>query len=43
MLLACSFDDVGCGTALGNTPEQRFMGVWSDGTPVVEAEITDQP
>lgn len=27
--------------ALGDTPEQRFMGVWSDGQPVVEPEITD--
>jgi hypothetical protein len=27
--------------ALGGTPEQRFMGFWSDGRPVVEPEITD--
>lgn len=26
--------------ALGNTPEQRFMGKWSDDTPVKELEIT---
>jgi pimeloyl-ACP methyl ester carboxylesterase len=25
--------------ALGNTPEQRFMGKWSDGTPVRELKI----
>ncbi len=25
--------------ALGDTPEQRFMGLWSDGTPVKEMEI----
>ncbi|MCK5458471.1 MAG: hypothetical protein KAI20_01155, partial [Thermoplasmatales archaeon] len=28
---------------LGNTPEQRFMGLWSDGTPVNELIITDTP
>lgn len=26
--------------ALGNTPRQRYMGRWSDGTPVVEPAIT---
>ena len=29
--------------ALGNTPKQRFMGVWSDGTPVTELEIVTNP
>jgi pimeloyl-ACP methyl ester carboxylesterase len=29
--------------ALGNTPQQRFMGVWSDGTPVKELKVTDKP
>ncbi|MFQ6131299.1 MAG: alpha/beta hydrolase family protein [Armatimonadota bacterium] len=29
--------------ALGNTPEQRYMGVWSDGQPVVELTVTDDP
>jgi hypothetical protein len=28
---------------LGNTPEQRFMGYWSDGTPVKELIVTDTP
>jgi acetyl esterase/lipase len=28
---------------LGNTPEQRFMGRWSDGTPVKELVVTDKP
>jgi hypothetical protein len=27
----------------GNTPEQRFMGIWSDGTPVKELIVTDYP
>lgn len=26
--------------ALGNSPEQRFMGKWSDGRPVTELEVT---
>jgi hypothetical protein len=25
--------------ALGDTPEQRFMGKWSDGTPIVEPDV----
>lgn len=29
--------------ALGNTPQQRFMGAWSDGTPVRELSVTDAP
>lgn len=29
--------------AIGNTPEQRFMGKWSDGTPVEELRITKNP
>ncbi len=27
--------------ALGNTPRQRFMGLWSDGMPVKELIVTD--
>jgi hypothetical protein len=29
--------------ALGNTPQQRFMGLWSDGTRVKELIVTDKP
>lgn len=29
--------------ALGNTPQQRFMGTWPDGTPIVEPIVTDAP
>ncbi|HJT66905.1 MAG TPA: alpha/beta fold hydrolase [Pyrinomonadaceae bacterium] len=29
--------------ALGNTPQQRLMGVWSDGVPVKELKVTDKP
>ena len=28
---------------LGNTPGQRFMGLWSDGIPVNELIVTDYP
>jgi len=28
---------------LGNTSQQRFMGLWSDGTPVKELVVTDTP
>jgi dienelactone hydrolase len=29
--------------ALGNTPQQRFMGIWSDGVPVKELKVSDNP
>ncbi|MCL6583855.1 MAG: alpha/beta hydrolase fold domain-containing protein [bacterium] len=29
--------------ALGNTPQQRYMGTWSDGVPVKELIVTDKP
>ena len=29
--------------ALGTTPQQRFMGLWSDGVPVKELQVTDKP
>jgi pimeloyl-ACP methyl ester carboxylesterase len=29
--------------ALGNTPQQRFMGKWSDGVPAKELRVTDKP
>ena len=29
--------------ALGNTPEQRFMGRWSDGVAVKEMRVTNHP
>ena len=38
-LLNCAFENQNCGTAFGNTPEQRFMGVWGDGRPVRELEV----
>jgi pimeloyl-ACP methyl ester carboxylesterase len=29
--------------ALGDTPEQRAMGLWSDGVPVKQLKVTDHP
>ena len=29
--------------ALGNTPQQRYMGKWRDGTPIKKLLITDNP
>jgi pimeloyl-ACP methyl ester carboxylesterase len=29
--------------ALGNTPEQRNMGTWPDGTPILEPTVSDAP
>jgi acetyl esterase/lipase len=29
--------------ALGDTKQQRFMGLWSDGVPVKELKVTDTP
>jgi acetyl esterase/lipase len=42
-LIGCAFAGEWCEYALGNTPEQRFMGEWSDGVPVEEARVTDDP
>jgi acetyl esterase/lipase len=42
-LMDCAFAGEWCEYALGNTPEQRFMGTWSDGVPVAEAQVTDDP
>ncbi len=42
-LTACSFTGELCDTAFGNTPEQRFMGIWSDGMAVTPLRVTDDP
>jgi hypothetical protein len=42
-LMTCAFAGQDCEYALGNTSEQRFMGYWSDGVPVTELEVTDDP
>lgn len=42
-LMACAFDRAWCDVALGDTSAQRHMGLWSDGEPVTEARVTDDP
>ena len=42
-LTDCAFFGKNREFALGNTPQQRFMGAWSDGTPVQELVVTDAP
>ena len=39
-LLDCSRYGRHCEYAFGNTPEQRSLGLWSDGSPVRELEVT---
>lgn len=38
-LMECTLYQVNCNVAFGNTPEQKFMGVWSDGTPVTQLQV----
>ena len=38
-LLSCTFYGADCEYAFGDTPEQRFMGNWSDGIPITELEV----
>ena len=33
-LVNCALNDQDCDVAFGDTPQQKFMGNWSDGTPV---------
>jgi hypothetical protein len=42
-LMSCTFAGNDCDSAFGDTPEQRFMGYWSDGTPVDELEVLPDP
>ncbi|HEU4435454.1 MAG TPA: alpha/beta hydrolase [Pyrinomonadaceae bacterium] len=42
-LCDAAFDGKNREYALGNTKEQRFMGLWSDGVPVKELKVTDTP
>jgi alpha/beta hydrolase fold len=41
--MAAAFDGRHGEVALGNTPAQRFMGTWSDGTPVNELLVSTRP
>lgn len=37
----CSLLGTNCAFALGDTPQQRHMGNWSDGTPVTPLEVSE--
>lgn len=43
LLTDCAFAGRGCDDALGGSARQRTMGVWSDGVPVAELRVTDEP
>ncbi|MBL4703909.1 MAG: T9SS type A sorting domain-containing protein [Flavobacteriales bacterium] len=38
-LMNCTFDGTDCDFAFGDTPNQRYMGEWSDSTPVIELVV----
>jgi hypothetical protein len=42
-LFACALRGEWCEYALGDTPEQRSMGQWSDGVAVTELRVFDDP
>jgi hypothetical protein len=42
-LRSCAYKDRNCRYALGNTPEHRSLGRWSDGTPVIPLKIQNAP
>ena len=42
-MMTCAIDGLWCEYALGDTPEQRSMGTWSDGVPVTELVVVDDP
>lgn len=42
-LMSCAFAGRWCDYSLGGTPEQRYMGTWSDGVPVAELRVTTDP
>ncbi len=42
-LTDAAFYDLNREYALGKTPEQMYMGIWGDGTPVKELRVTENP
>ncbi|HEY1238004.1 MAG TPA: hypothetical protein VGE91_06685 [Solirubrobacterales bacterium] len=42
-LRSCAYSGKNCRYALGNTPEHRSLGRWSDGTPVIPLKIQNAP
>jgi dienelactone hydrolase len=42
-LCNCAFSNEDCSYALGGGPEMTYMGLWSDGQPVIPLDVTDNP
>ena len=40
-LRSCAYDGSDCRYALGNTPQHRSNGRWSDGVPIAPLKIQD--
>lgn len=38
-LISCTFYGTDCNYAFGDTPEQRNMGIWDNGNPLIELEV----
>jgi hypothetical protein len=41
-LRSCAYAGTYCRYALGNTPQHRYIGTWSDGTPIVGLKIQEE-
>ena len=42
-LEACALQNVQCDYALGDTPQNRYIGTWSDGVPIIGLKIGSGP
>ena len=42
-LRACAVSHVDCQYALGNAPQNRYIGTWSDGVPIIGLKVQPQP
>jgi hypothetical protein len=40
-LRGCAYAKVNCRYALGDTPEHRYIGTWSDGVPIIGLKVQD--
>ena len=41
-LRSCAYSGTLCRYALGDTPQHRYIGTWSDGTPIIGLKIQDK-
>jgi hypothetical protein len=41
-LRACAVSQADCQYALGNTPQNRYIGTWSDGVPIIGLKVQSQ-